>query len=146
MNELTIYEVAKGENLTPYSTFEPTTQEGAVMLFKAMNQADDSLKKHINEEITVVNIVAQFAEQVDDQTGEVKNRAKIVFFDGEGRSYGTISTGIYRALCNLCAIIGEPKTWKSPIRIKIKNVEVPNGSMLSFDVVDFGDNLPSPTV
>lgn len=141
MNELTIYEVANGDNLTPYSTFKPTTPEGAAMLFKAMNQADDSLKKYINTEIVVTDIVAQFAQQVDDETGEVKNRAKLVFFDENGKSYGTISTGVYRALCNLCAIIGEPKTWRSPVRIRITNIEVPAGSMLSFDVVDFGDNL-----
>lgn len=146
MNELSIFNVASSDNMAPYSTVSPTTAEGAAMLFKAMNQADHSVKEFINKNIVVKDVIAQFAQQTDEKTGEVKDTAKIVIFDPDGKSYGTISQGFYKAFCNLCAICGEPTTWKSPITISIHEVPVPKGSMLSFDIVDFGDNLPSPTI
>lgn len=144
-NELTIYEAGKHGTMAPYTSFEITNEESASQLFKAMNQADEAISDYKNMQITIKDVFVQSATQIDEETGELKDSTKVVIFDEEGKSYGTISKGFYTSMCNVCAIIGEPRTWKSPITITIKEVKVKRGNMITFDVIDWGSNIPSPT-
>lgn len=140
-NEITLYNAVENELGQPYCSMQVTDEKSASMLFKAMNQPDDSLGDHINETIDVTNIFIQPVPMANQETGEVNVVPRIVLFDVEGKTYVTVSRGIYNALKNMCAIVGTPETWKAPVTIKVGQRQIKERRMLTFDVVSWNGNL-----
>ena len=140
-NEITLYNAVENELGQPYCSMQVTDEKSASMLFKAMNQPDDSLGDHINETIDVTNIFIQPVPMVNHETGEMNVVPRIVLFDVEGKTYVTVSRGIYNALKNMCAIVGTPETWKAPVTIKVGQRQIKERRMLTFDVVSWNGNL-----
>lgn len=140
-NEITLYNAVENELGQPYCSMLVTDEKSASMLFKAMNQPDDSLGDHINETIDVTNIFIQPVPMANQETGEVNVVPRIVLFDVEGKTYVTVSRGIYNALKNMCAIVGTPETWKAPVTIKVGQRQIKERRMLTFDVVSWNGNL-----
>lgn len=140
-NEITLYNAVENELGQPYCSMQVTDEKSASMLFKAMNQPDDSLGDHINETIDVANIFIQPVAMPNQETGEMNIVPRIVLFDVEGKTYVTISRGIYNALKNMCAIVGTPETWKAPVTIKVGQRQIKERRMLTFDVVSWNGNL-----
>lgn len=140
-NEITLYNAVENELGQPYCSMQVTDEKSASMLFKAMNQPDDSLGDHINETIDVINIFIQPVPMVNHDTGEMNVVPRIVLFDVEGKTYVTVSRGIYNALKNMCAIVGTPETWKAPVTIKVGQRQIKERRMLTFDVVSWNGNL-----
>lgn len=140
-NEITLYNAVENELGQPYCSMRVTDEKSASMLFKAMNQPDDSLGDHINETIDVTNIFIQPVPMANQETGEVNVVPRIVLFDVEGKTYVTVSRGIYNALKNMCAIVGTPEIWKAPVTIKVGQRQIKERRMLTFDVVSWNGNL-----
>ena len=140
-NEITLYNAVENELGQPYCSMQVTDEKSASMLFKAMNQPDDSLGDHINETIDVTNIFIQPVPMANQETGEVNVVPRIVLFDVEGKTYVTVSRGIYNALKNMCAIVGTPEIWKAPVTIKVGQRQIKERRMLTFDVVSWNGNL-----
>lgn len=140
-SEITLYNAVENELGQPYCSMQVTDEKSASMLFKAMNQPDDSLGDHINETIDVTNIFIQPVPMANQETGEVNVVPRIVLFDVEGKTYVTVSRGIYNALKNMCAIVGTPETWKAPVTIKVGQRQIKERRMLTFDVVSWNGNL-----
>lgn len=140
-NEITLYNAVENELGQPYCSMQVTDEKSASMLFKAMNQPDDSLGDHINETIDVTNIFIQPVPMANQETGEMNVVPRIVLFDVEGKTYVTVSRGIYNALKNMCAIVGTPETWKAPITIKVGQRQIKERRMFTFDVVSWNGNL-----
>lgn len=140
-NEITLYNAVENELGQPYCSMQVTDEKSASMLFKAMNQPDDSLGGHINETIDVTNIFIQPVPMANQETGELNVVPRIVLFDVEGKTYVTVSRGIYNALKNMCAIVGTPETWKAPVTIKVGQRQIKERRMLTFDVVSWNGNL-----
>lgn len=140
-NEITLYNAVENELGQPYCSMQVTDEKSASMLFKAMNQPDDSLGDHINETIDVANIFIQPVAMPNQETGEMNIVPRIVLFDVEGKTYVTVSRGIYNALKNMCAIVGTPETWKAPVTIKVGQRQIKERRMLTFDVVSWNGNL-----
>lgn len=140
-NEITLYNAVENELGQPYCSMQVTDEKSASMLFKAMNQPDDSLGDHINETIDVTNIFIQPVAMPNQETGEMNVVPRIVLFDVEGKTYVTVSRGIYNALKNMCAIVGTPETWKAPVTIKVGQRQIKERRMLTFDVVSWNGNL-----
>lgn len=140
MNEMAIFNAASDTNAIPYCSFQPDTAEGATALFNAMSQAENAIKEFINMDIEVADVFVQGAVQVDEETGEARETAKVVVFDSEGHTYATTSMPFYKTLCNLCTMIGPPDKWVSPIVIKPVQIKVKKGQMLSFEVISWGNN------
>lgn len=140
-NEITLYNAVENELGQPYCSMQVTDEKSASMLFKAMNQPDDSLGDHINETIDVTNIFIQPVAMPNQKTGEMNVVPRIVLFDVEGKTYVTVSRGIYNALKNMCAIVGTPETWKAPVTIKVGQRQIKERRMLTFDVVSWNGNL-----
>ena len=140
-NAITLYNAVENEMGQPYCSMKVTDEKTASMLFKAMNNPDESLANHINENLDITNIFIQPVDMVNQETGEVMGQPRIVLFDKDGKTYVSISKGIYNALKNMCAIVGTPETWKAPVTIKVTQRQVKERRMLSFDVVSWNGNL-----
>ena len=140
-NAITLYNAVENEMGQPYCSMKVDSEETATMLFKAMNHPDESLSAHINEKLDIANIFIQPVPMPNEETGEVTMQPRIVLFTTDGKTYVTISKGIYTALKNMCAIVGTPETWKAPITIKVVQWQVRERRMLTFSVESWNGNL-----
>lgn len=140
-NGLTLYNVTANESGAPYTSLLAESEDTALLLYKAMNNPDESLSDYINEIVTIRHIFIQPIELSDQETGGVQVCPRIVLISDDGTTYVTISKGVYNSLKNLCAIIGTPETWKAPVKVKVIQRTIKERKMLSLDAVDFGGNL-----
>lgn len=112
---------------TSYSSFVPTTEEEKINVYNALQTCDARVSDILNTEITIKNIICQEYEKIDNETGEVKQRVRTIIFDENGKSYGTASKGIYYSIIRLIQAFGEPKDWKEPKHVMIKEQTTRNG-------------------
>lgn len=141
VNEITLYNVVNNEENAPYCSLAVHDEASATMLYKAMNSPDDGIANHINETIDIRNIFIQPVELPNEETGELLVQPRIVIFDNDGKTYATVSKGIYNALKSMCAIVGTPETWKAPVTVKVTQRMIKERRMLSLDVVSWNGNL-----
>lgn len=140
-NALTLFNVIGNESGGNYCSLDIKDKGQALLAYKAMSNPDEGLSNHINETLNIRHLFIQPVEMVDKQTGEMSILPRIVVFDDDGKSYVTISKGIYNSLRSICSICGLPENWKSSIKVKVLQRNIKEYKMLSLDVVDFGDNI-----
>lgn len=100
-----------------YSSLVPKTQEEKVAFFNAVNAPTDRLKSAVNMTLEVKDIYAEQCQFVNKETGEVTNGIRIVFITADGKSYQSASQGVFTSTQKLLSIMGEPSTWKKPVKI-----------------------------
>ena len=140
-NGLTLYNVTANESGAPYTSLLADSEDTALLLYKVMNNPDESLGDHINEIVTIRHIFIQPVELVNQETGEAQVCPRIVLISDDSTTYVTISKGVYNSLKNICTIIGTPETWKAPVKVKVIQRTIKERKMLSLDAVDFGGNV-----
>lgn len=124
-----------GENERPmFCSFNPTSKEDKVKLFKALTQSDKKLSDCINAVIPMKDVMVQMISITNKDTGEVSDAPRIVLFDKDGTSYSCVSWGIYNSLKTIMRVFGEP-TWDEPMNFKVTQVTNGNRKMLSLEIV-----------
>ena len=130
MNELTVHENGQHE-LSVQEQFENAKQEvftsivddGSIenraLVFNAMNDTDYALRDFVGKVIEITNFVAHKITLTDERTGEVSIATRCVFIDKDGKTYGTVSSGINQSMVKLFATVGFPSSWENPLPIKV---------------------------
>lgn len=118
-----------------YCSMTANTEEEKAALFAAMSNPTHKLADCINMEIDFKNVYVEMIDIVDRNDGQIKTMARTVLMDEKGESYQCVSTGVYEGLKKLFRVYGRPESWQKPLRIKILQTKVENGTMLSFAVV-----------
>ena len=117
-----------------FSSIKGSTLAEKTALFRAMNNPDHRISDMINQVISVKDVFAEMIEIAHEETGELEVVPRVVLIDEEGKSYQSVSNGIFGAMKKLIAVFGAP-TWETPIKIKI--VQINNKKdrrILTFDI------------
>ena len=117
-----------------YCSMVADTPEEKATLFNAMNNPDERIADHINETIAVKDLYCEVVQCVNQETGEVSTCPRIVVIDDKGKSYASVSLGIYSAMKKLMSIYGQP-TWDKPIKVKVMQISKGTRKMLSLKLV-----------
>ena len=120
---------------------EASSEDEMLALFNATNNTATKISDHINEEIQLSNYFLQNVVMTDMNTGEIQNATRCVLIDTNGVSYGCTASGIFNALKKLVFLFGEAESWIAPISIKIRQIPVARGSMLTFDMISANGNM-----
>lgn len=119
-----------------YCSLVPKTQEEKINFFNAVNSPTKRLKEMVNLEIEVKDIYAEIINFTNTETSEIVPGVRIVLISPTGESYQTSSKGIFSSLSKLLKIMGEPNTWKKPVKIRPKEVSKgADSNVLIFDLV-----------
>ena len=115
-------------------SLNPKTDKEKAALFKAANNPDKRLSEMINMTINVRDV---YVEEVicKNQYGDTQVCPRIVFIDDKLIGYQCVSLGIFGALKKLFQIYGVP-TWKTPLKLMIKQINKGDKSLLTFDIVN----------
>lgn len=120
---------------TAYCSFIAADASSKAMLFNGMNNPDERIANEINQIINVKDVYAETVDLVNDETGEIAACKRIVLFDADGKSHVAVSNGIFNALKKLFKVFGQPSEWEQAIPLKVKQVAVKAGSMLTLEMV-----------
>lgn len=122
--------------VTSYCSFQPKTVEEKAKFFNMVNSPEKRLKEMVNLEIALKDIYAEQCEFIDKENGDVTPGVRIVFIDDKGVAYQAASKGIFSSTQKLLSIMGEPKTWKAPVKIRVKEISKgPERNVLIFELV-----------
>lgn len=112
-----------------YCSIKPNTTEEKKALYNMMNSSDERLADCINQVIKVKDLYIESVE-VKNEEGIISIAPRIILMDTEGRTYASVSVGIYNSLRKLIQVFGEP-TWPEGIAVKVVQHTKGNRKMLS---------------
>lgn len=119
---------------TQYCSMTATTEEEKAQLFNATNNPEFRLGDMINTVISVKDVFVEAVECTNRETGECTACPRIVLIDVDGKGYACVSLGIFSAIKKLFGIYGEPRTWKTPLKVVVKQVTKGDRKMLTLNV------------
>lgn len=108
-----------------YSSLRASDQKERLELFDLVSAAE-GLDDHLNTPLSLTDVVIQAVPVMDQETGEVEERSRIVLITEDGKSYATTSRGVETALKNLFLLVGEP-TWEPPLELMAVKQQGRNG-------------------
>lgn len=88
-------------------SFDPTTDEGAMLLFKATLHKAKSIKENANRTLTVCNVLTHGASSEKDG-GEVQEWKRTVIIDEKGEAWDCGSMGVDKTLSIIKLAFGPP--------------------------------------
>lgn len=121
--------------VTSYCSLVPKTEAEKKTLYNAQNNSDKRLADCINETIDVKHIYVEIVNCVNRESGEVNTCPRVVFIDKADVSYQCVSLGIYGAVKKLFQVFGYPAAWKTPLKLKVKQITKGEKKLLTLDVV-----------
>lgn len=96
-----------------YSSINAATFEDRIRIVSALSgseSADDNKGAVINLKDFVIQAV-----DITDDNGVTNKVPRVVLIDEDGTAFHATSVGIFSAIENLIAIVGEPSTWEKSI-------------------------------
>lgn len=118
----------KDPNSNFYCSIESDgTRKTNIMIYNAVNSADESLSEHIGEVLEITDVVAYPVQLADEVTGVITDALRTVLIDKAGKTYTATSQGVTNSLARIFSIVGEPSWAKEPLKIKAKQVKTRNG-------------------
>ena len=133
-NEIMTNENQNNENV--YCSIICKTYEEKKNLFNALEQADILLNDIVGTEIELKDVYVRKYEKINEETGEVENKVRVILFDTEGKSYATGSFGIFNILGRIIEAFGTPDTWSEALKVKVIKKDIDNNKkMLSLEVL-----------
>lgn len=126
-NTLTLVDEIQQSEKQTYCSIPLDTVENKKKVFKISEKADGIVKDILDKPIKLKDLFIQKFDKVNDETGEIEEKVRLILIDSEGKSYASASKGLYRSILKLCALIGLPETWENPIDAVISETATKNG-------------------
>lgn len=112
------------------------TNEERKNLFNALEQADVLLNDVVGTEFELKDVYIHKYERINDETGEVEPKVRIILFDSEGKSYACGSFGIFNILGRMFEVFGTPNRWEQPLKVRVVKKDIhDNKKMLSLELI-----------
>lgn len=124
------------DNEMRYCSIICKTNEERKYLFNALEQADVLLNDVVGTEFELKDVYIHRYERINDETGEVEPKVRIILFDTEGKSYACGSFGIFNILCRMFEVFGTPTEWEQPLKVRVVKKDIKdNKKMLSLELI-----------
>lgn len=110
-----------------YCSMVVTTDEEKKKLFNTLESCDVLLNDCVGNEIAIKDIYIEERNVIDEETGELRTKYRIIIFDENGQTYATGAYGIYNVLKKIVQIYGTPDLWEEPLKVKVAKKPIGNG-------------------
>ena len=123
-------------NEKTYCSIVCKNSEEKKKLFNALEKADVLLNDVVGTEFELANVYIHKYDKINEETGEVEQKVRIILFDSEGKSYACGSFGIFNILGRMFEVFGTPNTWEEPLKVRVIKKDIKdNKKMLSLEVI-----------
>lgn len=126
-NTLTVLDDITNNQKQAYVSMTIDTQEDKKRLFSLMENADFKVADKLNTKILLKDVILQKFERINEETGEVEDKQRIILIDKEGVSYASASKGLYNSVIRLISFLGEPSEWEEPLAIEVQEIKTKKG-------------------
>lgn len=126
-NTLTVLEDIDSNKKQVYCSMSIDSNEDRKKLYSIMENADYRVADKLNTDILLKDIILQKYQNVNEETGEVIDKYRILLVDNEGKSYASASKGLYNSIVRLISFLGEPSEWIEPLKINVVEVKTKKG-------------------
>lgn len=134
-NEIVNAEPERNNELT-YCSVMCKNMEERKNLFNALEQADVLLNDVVGAEFELKDVYIHRFERINEETGEVEPKVRIILFDSEGKTYACGSFGIFNILCRMFEVFGTPNQWEQPLKVRVVKKDIKdNKKMLSLELI-----------
>lgn len=127
--------IMMNSNTAFFSSLPLETRKDKIRAYNAITNTESDVADNINGEIDLVDLIVTVVDIVDEETGELEKAPRVILIDADGKAYNSVSKGMHQSVKNLVATFGEPSWKDEPIKVKIKQVKVKRGSMLTLEVI-----------
>lgn len=132
-NENFVSELTVSEN-SAFCSFQPDTLEGKAQLYNAISSPDFRLSDCINTKINMTHVVCETVSCVSKETGEVTKCPRVIIIDDKGKSYQSVSMGVFNSIKRIFQMLGMPGDWEKPIPVEVKQITRGQNKMLTLKV------------
>ena len=98
--------------------------------YNAVSQPDMALKECVNIPIAMTHVSIEVCELHDDEKGD-SVAPRVVIVDKDGKSYQSVSVGVYQSLKRIFTLFGTPDSWKEPLTVVPMLTGTKKGQVLS---------------
>lgn len=105
-----------------YSSYKSDNFESKLMLASALTDSEP-IAENLGKIIELAHLVIQPVSLTNEKTGEVEVKPRTVMIDKDGKAYSAVSDVLVRRLQDLVAVLGEPHTWPSPVKVRVDRVK-----------------------
>ncbi len=134
-NEVVNAEPQRDSEMT-YCSVICKTNEERKYLFNALEQADVLLNDVVGTEFELKDVYINRYERINEETGEIEPKVRIILFDTEGKSYACGSFGIFNILRRMFEVFGTPNQWEQPLKVRVVKKDIKdNKKMLSLELI-----------
>ena len=103
------------------------SRESKVSIYNAMNDVDENVADHLNEELLITDVIAHNIQLLDELTGELVDTVRVVLVGADGTNYQAVSKGVVSSLQKIFGLVGQPSWKENPIKVVPKQKKVRNG-------------------
>lgn len=114
-----------GKRSTVLTSFDPSTKEGRVKLFKVLNADFISSDDVLDSPLAVVDVVCYPDTFVDKDSGETLQVTRSVLVLADGKMVSTTSGGVYKSIVQYCTLCSAPP-WNPPVTFVICETKTRN--------------------
>jgi hypothetical protein len=104
------------------------TRASKAKIFNAIQSPEHTVEEFIGKTLEIVHLVGHEVSLVDEKTGEVVETARMILIDKDGKGYSCVSVGIFSALKNLSAIVGNAPWVDEPLKVEVIQQKTRNGN------------------
>lgn len=135
-NEIITQNEKNLDSESTYCSIDCKNNEYKKNLFNALEKADALLIDVVGTEINLANVYIHRYGKLNDETGEVEAKVRIILFDENGTSYATSSFGIFNIIGRIFEVFGTPDTWSEPLKVRVVKKDIrDNKKMLSLELI-----------
>ena len=98
--------------------------------YNAVSQPDMALKECVNIPIAMAHVSIEVCELHNEENGDTV-APRVVIVDKDGKSYQSVSVGVYQSLKRIFTLFGTPDSWKEPLTVVPMLTSTKKGQVLS---------------
>ena len=113
-----------------YTDMDLSNMSIAKDFYNAVSPPDMALKACVNIPIAMKHVSIEVCELHDDDRGDVI-APRVVIVDEDGKSYQSVSVGVYQSLKRIFTLFGTPDSWAEPVTVVPMLTSTKKGQVLS---------------
>lgn len=118
-----VFDLGENNSSNAYCSMSLDTDDDRAAFYNAVSDPDEQIANVVNTVINVRDVYCETVNVTNKDTGETSVAPRVVLVDTEGKSYQSVSTGIFNAIRRLMQVFGPP-TWEKglPLKVVQKNI------------------------